>query len=82
MQGRQSWLVACVRTECDVIACLEMHRTQVIQLRTHRTQGTQGAQHRTHRPHRTQIQRRVRLNATARYLTPGNFLLMTAKSLR
>jgi len=76
MHGRQSCLVACVRTECRVIACLQMHRTQGIQLRTHRRLGMQGAQLRTHRLHRTQIQRRLRLDAMAQYLTLGNLLLM------
>jgi len=49
--------------------------TQWTQLRTHRTQGTQL---RTHRTQGTQIQRRVPQDATAPYLTQGNFLLMFA----
>jgi len=43
--------------------------------RTHRTQGTQL---RTHRTQGTQIQRPVRQDATAPYLTQGNPLLMEA----
>jgi len=63
MHGRQSCSVACVRTECGVIACLQMQRTQGIQLRTHRMR-------------RTQIQRCMRVDATSQYLMQGKLLLM------